>query len=161
MATCINSAKLVSLLCFMLLLSLVHWNCRKNSDSVITKNIDSLTTIRREKRRQLLQKLDLNYVSKRRVPNGPDPIHNKYVSPFFFLTFIDNDFLNLCTNMTCILKQMEYHIFFITWLIMDDVMFVYYLHSISCSIIYIFCFLIFSVFSPSGEQGNLNCHGRN
>lgn len=22
---------------------------------------------------------DLNYVSKRRVPNGPDPIHNRYV----------------------------------------------------------------------------------
>lgn len=93
MATCINSAKLVSLLCFMLLLSLVHWNCRKNSNSIITKNIDSLTSIRREKRRRLLQKLDLNYVSKRRVPNGPDPIHNKYVSLFFFLPLLTMTFL--------------------------------------------------------------------
>lgn len=25
--------------------------------------------------------LDLNYMSKRRVPNGPDPIHNRYTSP--------------------------------------------------------------------------------
>lgn len=24
------------------------------------------------------QELDLNYMSKRRVPNGPDPIHNRY-----------------------------------------------------------------------------------
>lgn len=23
--------------------------------------------------------LDLNYMSKRRVPNGPDPIHNRYI----------------------------------------------------------------------------------
>lgn len=27
------------------------------------------------------QDWDLNYVSKRRVPNGPDPIHNRYVLP--------------------------------------------------------------------------------
>ncbi|KDP45436.1 hypothetical protein JCGZ_09685 [Jatropha curcas] len=26
------------------------------------------------------QDLDLNYVSKRRVPNGPDPIHNRRAS---------------------------------------------------------------------------------
>lgn len=25
------------------------------------------------------QDMDLNYVSKRRVPNGPDPIHNRYI----------------------------------------------------------------------------------
>lgn len=24
--------------------------------------------------------LDLNYMSKRRVPNGPDPIHNRYIT---------------------------------------------------------------------------------
>lgn len=27
------------------------------------------------------QDWDLNYVSKRRVPNGPDPIHNRYLFP--------------------------------------------------------------------------------
>lgn len=27
---------------------------------------------------------DINYMSKRRVPNGPDPIHNRYVFMFFF-----------------------------------------------------------------------------
>jgi hypothetical protein len=26
--------------------------------------------------------LDLNYMSKRRVPNGPDPIHNRYVCKY-------------------------------------------------------------------------------
>ena len=30
--------------------------------------------------------LDLNYMSKRRVPNGPDPIHNRY--ELFVLFFI-------------------------------------------------------------------------
>lgn len=25
-----------------------------------------------------MSKFDLNYASKRRVPNGPDPIHNRY-----------------------------------------------------------------------------------
>lgn len=29
------------------------------------------------------QRLDLNYMSKRRVPNGPDPIHNRSASIFF------------------------------------------------------------------------------
>lgn len=33
------------------------------------------------------QDFDLHYVSKRRVPNGPDPIHNRYTSPFQ-LTYI-------------------------------------------------------------------------
>lgn len=27
------------------------------------------------------QDSDLNYVSKRKVPNGPDPIHNRYIIP--------------------------------------------------------------------------------
>ena len=26
--------------------------------------------------------MDFNYMSKRRVPNGPDPIHNRFVLPF-------------------------------------------------------------------------------
>lgn len=29
--------------------------------------------------------LVLNYVSKRRVPNGPDPIHNRYANTFIFI----------------------------------------------------------------------------
>lgn len=28
--------------------------------------------------------LDLNYMSKRRVPNGPDPIHNRYFFFYFY-----------------------------------------------------------------------------
>lgn len=32
------------------------------------------------------QELDLNYMSKRRVPNGPDPIHNRYIF-IFMLTY--------------------------------------------------------------------------
>lgn len=35
--------------------------------------------------------LEINFVSKRRVPNGPDPIHNRFVSHhqdfFYFPTF--------------------------------------------------------------------------
>ncbi|EEF44973.1 CLE25, putative [Ricinus communis] len=33
-------------------------------------------------RHHIHQNLDLNYVSKRRVPNGPDPIHNRYMYSF-------------------------------------------------------------------------------
>jgi hypothetical protein len=29
--------------------------------------------------------LDFNYISKRKVPNGPDPIHNRYIFIFFIL----------------------------------------------------------------------------
>ncbi|CAK9170012.1 unnamed protein product [Ilex paraguariensis] len=35
------------------------------------------------------QGLDLNYVSKRRVPNGPDPIHNRYSSLLYILVYCD------------------------------------------------------------------------
>ncbi|KAI3452788.1 hypothetical protein Pfo_009451 [Paulownia fortunei] len=31
----------------------------------------------REKHSRALSKFDLNYTSKRRIPNGPDPIHNR------------------------------------------------------------------------------------
>ncbi|XP_057774762.1 uncharacterized protein LOC130993739 [Salvia miltiorrhiza] len=30
-----------------------------------------------KRKHRLLSKLELNYMSKRRVPNGPDPIHNR------------------------------------------------------------------------------------
>uniref|UniRef100_A0A6N2MTG1 Uncharacterized protein n=1 Tax=Salix viminalis TaxID=40686 RepID=A0A6N2MTG1_SALVM len=34
--------------------------------------------------------MDLNYVSKRRVPNGPDPIHNRY-------TLLSTEITSACT----------------------------------------------------------------
>jgi len=39
--------------------------------------------------------LDFNYMSKRRVPNGPDPIHNRFVL-FFFFFFEPNKIHRLC-----------------------------------------------------------------
>lgn len=40
--------------------------------------------------------LDLNYMSKRRVPNGPDPIHNRYVLP---LQTYHRAYVISCINM--------------------------------------------------------------
>lgn len=34
--------------------------------------------------------LGLNYVSKRRVPNGPDPIHNRYANNSSFMCYYLN-----------------------------------------------------------------------
>lgn len=31
---------------------------------------------------------DLNFMSKRKVPNGPDPIHNRYLYYMQFLVYI-------------------------------------------------------------------------
>ncbi|KAK9272714.1 hypothetical protein L1049_003091 [Liquidambar formosana] len=46
-----------------------------------TLNFKHLKLIGRE-RHSAHKDLDLNYVSKRRVPNGPDPIHNRRSRPF-------------------------------------------------------------------------------
>lgn len=41
--------------------------------------------------------LDFNYMSKRRVPNGPDPIHNRFV--YLFLTQIRyTDYIVFCLS---------------------------------------------------------------
>ncbi|KAL3813331.1 hypothetical protein ACJIZ3_014599 [Penstemon smallii] len=58
---------------FLVILSLANkWN---------TNNIPSLHILKlagNGRRRALYQKyLNLNFVSKRRVPHGPDPIHNR------------------------------------------------------------------------------------
>ena len=39
------------------------------------------TTITASQARHVHLDVGLNYVSKRRVPNGPDPIHNRYIYP--------------------------------------------------------------------------------
>lgn len=43
--------------------------------------------------------LDPNYMSKRRVPNGPDPIHNRYYLGFIFIIIITSI---PCFFRTCI-----------------------------------------------------------
>lgn len=42
------------------------------------ENLNHMKMIDRE-RLIIRRQLDLNYMSKRRVPNGPDPIHNRYL----------------------------------------------------------------------------------
>lgn len=42
------------------------------------ENLKHMKVIDRE-RLVIRRQLDLNYMSKRRVPNGPDPIHNRYL----------------------------------------------------------------------------------
>lgn len=50
-----------------------------------TEILNNWKMIAREKQKhQAHQDMDFNYVSKRRVPNGPDPIHNRYI----FLSYI-------------------------------------------------------------------------
>lgn len=43
-----------------------------------------LTTLLPRKRESVPVKLDPIYANKRRVPSGPDPIHNRYFFPLFF-----------------------------------------------------------------------------
>ncbi|TXG59046.1 hypothetical protein EZV62_016875 [Acer yangbiense] len=51
-----------------------------------TENFKQWKLIAREKNQHHThhQDSDLNYVSKRRVPNGPDPIHNRYTTYLLF-----------------------------------------------------------------------------
>lgn len=56
----------------------VHHQVMKNSKVVMKK------THKRSTSTHVHPKIDFNLVSKRRVPNGPDPIHNRFVL-FLFL----------------------------------------------------------------------------
>ncbi|XP_047963770.1 uncharacterized protein LOC125208232 isoform X1 [Salvia hispanica] len=49
----------------------------KKEASGNTKNefVEAMNVVKKKHRN--LSKLELNYMSKRRVPNGPDPIHNR------------------------------------------------------------------------------------
>ncbi|CAK9162854.1 unnamed protein product [Ilex paraguariensis] len=48
-----------------------------NSIAVSSKGNFKLLKLIGTERLSVHQKFDLNYVSKRRVPNGPDPLHNR------------------------------------------------------------------------------------
>jgi len=74
----------VGFVCFMLFSSLVsggrtgqtttrHWSeeTLKHDEQVVGK--DKGVVVNHD------AQLDFNYMSKRRVPNGPDPIHNRFV----------------------------------------------------------------------------------
>ncbi|KAL0350948.1 UNVERIFIED_CONTAM: CLAVATA3/ESR (CLE)-related protein 25 [Sesamum radiatum] len=73
----------VSLLWFLLVLGLADW--RNGRDAAITtvpstKSVQFLKPIETAGKSGVRDRnFDLNCVSKRRVPNGPDPIHNRRV----------------------------------------------------------------------------------
>ncbi|KAK6155136.1 hypothetical protein DH2020_009384 [Rehmannia glutinosa] len=78
----------VSFLWFLLVVSLSDWNNNNNNrrDIIIpitsTRNTKFLKPIANENISKSVldqNKFKLNYVSKRRVPNGPDPIHNRRI----------------------------------------------------------------------------------
>lgn len=52
------------------------------ASGIMKKDFVEAVNVAKRKQRGL-SKLELNYMSKRRVPNGPDPIHNRFVLPFF------------------------------------------------------------------------------
>ncbi|KAI3452359.1 hypothetical protein Pfo_009024 [Paulownia fortunei] len=73
----VGAALSVSFLWFLLLVSLVDWNNRRDIITIpSTRSVELLKPTGSEEP-GLHQDSDLNYVSKRRVPNGPDPIHNR------------------------------------------------------------------------------------
>ncbi|GAB2280384.1 hypothetical protein Dimus_015019 [Dionaea muscipula] len=64
--------------CFLLLFVVDSVSSRQTREKIAavttTDNIDTTT---REKIIAAQPIMDINYLSKRRVPNGPDPIHNR------------------------------------------------------------------------------------
>ena len=51
------------------------------------ENLEQMKVVDRE-RLVIRRQLDLNYMSKRRVPNGPDPIHNRYLHVSIAYTYV-------------------------------------------------------------------------
>lgn len=45
---------------------------------LIAERVKKLKLMAQERRSGFDEELDLNYVSRRRIPTGPDPIHNRY-----------------------------------------------------------------------------------
>lgn len=58
---------------------LVMVNASENGGRKMKSELNSINHMKmiRIEKHMVLAKLDLNYTNKRRVPNGPDPIHNR------------------------------------------------------------------------------------
>ncbi|KAL0450606.1 UNVERIFIED_CONTAM: hypothetical protein Slati_1617000 [Sesamum latifolium] len=79
----VGGALSVSLLWFLLVLSLADWrNGRDAATTTVpsTASLKFLKPIETGKSGVRDRNFNLNCVSKRRVPNGPDPIHNRNMS---------------------------------------------------------------------------------
>lgn len=74
----LGAVLLASFLWFMFIGILAHQNNRTVvtiSSSQSFKNLKPIESRKRDHHHDS----DLNFVSKRRVPTGPDPIHNRYI----------------------------------------------------------------------------------
>ncbi|KAG8384759.1 hypothetical protein BUALT_Bualt04G0152000 [Buddleja alternifolia] len=78
----IRAALSVSFFCFLLLVSLANRSNRRDHTihtiPSTRRSVDSFKPIQTEKE-GFHRNFKINCVSKRRVPNGPDPIHNRRV----------------------------------------------------------------------------------
>ncbi|PIM99787.1 hypothetical protein CDL12_27713 [Handroanthus impetiginosus] len=71
----VGAAFSISFLWFVLFVHLADCNAR--SDTITISSLSRSFKPVEVQKRGLPQNFDVNYVSKRRVPNGPDPIHNR------------------------------------------------------------------------------------
>uniref|UniRef100_M1A9F6 CLE25 n=1 Tax=Solanum tuberosum TaxID=4113 RepID=M1A9F6_SOLTU len=71
---------LLSFLCFVSAEILVKPAAKTVTGTTINQHLEAERIIETE--RHSLQRTNLNYVSKRRVPSEPDPIHNRYFQCF-------------------------------------------------------------------------------
>ncbi|KAH6770709.1 hypothetical protein C2S52_015512 [Perilla frutescens var. hirtella] len=74
---CVRLVLLLGVLGFLIIGS--HGNGVRNREASgrIRQDFVEAVPMMINRKHRLLSKLELNYISKRKVPNGPDPIHNR------------------------------------------------------------------------------------
>lgn len=77
----------VGVVCLLLVGIINHQTRQMTTVTVVAsaRRFEDLKSIGKQENRGVLH-FNLNFASKRRVPNGPDPIHNRYI---FSITCLD------------------------------------------------------------------------
>ncbi|KAA8530294.1 hypothetical protein F0562_005003 [Nyssa sinensis] len=73
----IGAVSFMAFIWFLFVGVLSNWETKTTTVTIPSTSNPKLLKLIGTERHAVYRDLDLNYVSKRRVPNGPDPIHNR------------------------------------------------------------------------------------